>query len=80
MVAAASWVPADGRPDDPVQLTVFLRQPSGVAIRERTTLADAARTIGRVEREASIIVVENEKGHDLIIPVDNVASLEVQYL
>lgn len=56
---------------------MFLRSPAGVAIRTDQWTGGSAEA-ARVLLEDDIVVVTNERGHELIVPTDNVASIEIQ--
>jgi hypothetical protein len=59
--------------------TVFLRRPAGVAIRTSHPLdeqfgLDLARAAAG---DSNILTITNERGHTVLIPTDNIASIEV---
>ena len=61
--------------------TIFLRQPVGVAIHttDFDTVKQATDAVTNAMLGATgILVVESDKAKAVMIPVDNIASVEVQ--
>lgn len=58
-----------------MRATIFLRQPAGVAI--RTEFDNTADALDSLLNE-DVVWAVNERGESILIPADNIASIEVK--
>lgn len=68
------------RPKPNLLTTIFLRQPVGVAIHTDSfaTGAEVLKAVREAWLGEGLLVVASDKADMVIIPVENIASVEVQ--